>query len=209
MIRIVVVGIVWALVVLLLGIGVIRYGSERLREWIALQSRRQTSYDEEQQIGRMERHLALDGRRDDASILEATTAERIELEKAQLSRRAADERAAARIAEDLTVIQARTDEELKIIEGRAEGKAIAARDSAAKGGDAAIPKELHKGYNAYLEQGNGGSFGEWFESTDLSGVGLSVVEQLISMYIEYLEQDSDNDYGFGDWIKEVNLAQFR
>ena len=134
--------VVWAGVFFLLGGAAIwrvdRYANARLE----LMRQRQESAEADATLTRQERQTAAD-------LAARTVDETAELEKARLLKEAAEARAAAVVAEDEGLIEARIAEEAKVIAARTEGRALAAKERAVREGDNASPLALLT--EAYLQ----------------------------------------------------------
>jgi len=141
-----VIGIVWALVILALGMTAIWRIDHYAKEALKLQESRQDSKEKDRAVERLERQ-------NKAEMEAATLEERTELARSELIRQSAEARAAAGIAEG--TVQDRITEEQQIIAARAEGRALAAKERAiteGAGNGRSAMELLADLYQAYLNR---------------------------------------------------------
>jgi hypothetical protein len=137
--------VIWAAVCLIIAGMIIHSVNNRIKEEAPLKQRRQNLYEEEIQV-------ALKERQNDAKFQADTAFERTEHEKARLIKETAEAKATAEIADSPEVIKARIAEEERVIEARAEGRALAAQEQAARQGDALSPTgTIVNAYEKWLE----------------------------------------------------------
>jgi hypothetical protein len=153
---------IWAVAVVILGGACIYVANNRVKDFLALNDRKQSRREDEDRV-------ELEERENTAKLQKATASERAEQEKAKLLQEAAEARAAAKVAEAPETIAARIAEEEKVIAGRAEGRAIAARERATREHDASDVPALVDAYKAFLDESLAPmTFGQWLGSIDIN-----------------------------------------
>jgi hypothetical protein len=157
--------LIWAIVVLALGGSVIWLANKLYQNELELRRSRLADDANERRVALMERETA-------AALAESTIRERAEHEKSRLQLEASENRAAALVAESPEVIAAKVAEQQRIIEARAEGNAIAAKERAMREPGTTALDSLMSGYEYYRNTGGTGTFDYWFGETDLSSLTL-------------------------------------
>lgn len=189
---------IWAgafLIAVLTAIVLLRQLGQR---YVSTLERRLLASEDEQRLAIQEHGAAV-------ALTEATAEMRAELERARLSRQAAEERAAEQVASDPDVITSRRDGELQVIAARTEARVQWAHEHGAEDDDAAKIDALMVGYRAYLGNTTA-TFDYWFGNANISGLSLAAIERLIEGYITYLENTTAT---FEYWFKRANPRLFQ
>lgn len=160
--------LIWAGALVVLG-GVSLYlGNNRIKEAIDLKRSKQSLDEDEQRTEILERE-------NQAKLDAATASERTEHEKARLLQEIAEANAAARVAEDPETIAALLAEEKQVIAGRAEGRALAAKEQGFRehSNDPKVVEALVDAYKTFLARTptyERPSFDQWLGTIEIDSL---------------------------------------